>query len=122
MAAESVPAMSRTPNPVVAAIHVIGAYLRDEQYGSAIIAPGGGASFHLRNVLDEKDDLFKEIARLQTDLELTKAALIQARGERDTEKRAREIAQAQLRAIADAEADALTDQEFARRVRKIMKG
>ena len=68
--------MTTTPAPVVAAIQTIAAYLRDAGYGSAIVAPTGGASFHLRNVLDEKADLFEEIRRLEGVLTDAHAALV----------------------------------------------
>ena len=52
---------SPTPAHVVTAIQTVARYLVEEHYGSIIIAPTGGASFHLRNVLDEKEDLFKAL-------------------------------------------------------------
>lgn len=67
-----------TPPEVIDAIQVVGRYLAIAKYGSVIIAPGGGASFHIRNVLDEKGDLFREITRLEAELSGVRAQLTQA--------------------------------------------
>lgn len=70
-----------TPEPIIAAVHALAEYLRAEHYGSVVVTPGGGASFHIRNVLSEKDDLYRAL---------------------EAERRAREIAQADVQALVSA--------------------
>jgi len=67
--------MSNTPEHVISAIHTIAVWLREQQYGCAIVDSSGGASFHQRSVFDEKAELFAQITTLEERVTLLREAL-----------------------------------------------
>ncbi len=55
-----------TPPHVIEAINTIAKYLTDEDLGSAVITPGGGASFLKESILRRQNDLYTIIDTMST--------------------------------------------------------
>lgn len=55
-----------TPPVVCTAINTIAAHLTKRGYESCVITPGGGTTFGLQNILDQRQDLYRIIGALET--------------------------------------------------------